>query len=275
MLQVLETQRILPLRFEAWRCLDDMHLRFLVETHEAEAYRIGWLLRRLPVVTSAYWLQVDDDEDEQQLWHCTALAARTAVESGVNLDPHSDWWNAAPSVTLLVDNTGLRVPEHDTDVRLQWTDNNLYLLFVCGYQHLSLAPEEPLHHLPTQNLWEHDVAEVFLGRDREPFRQYMEFEVSPRGEWIDLNITAEDGIVSHREPLYSGFQVAARVDRLRKRWTAFLRIPRPADSGNGVDLRLNLFRSQGPGPIELAWQPTYQDSFHVPKRMGYLRQIES
>lgn len=273
-LQVLETQRVLPLRFEAWQCHDAMHLRFLVDTHEDEAFRIGWLLRRLPVITSAYWLPVEHTEDEEQLWHRTALAAKAPTESGVDLDTQSDWWHAAPSVTLLADNEGLRLPRHETEVRLRWTQSNLYLLFLCNYEHLSLAPCGPVLSALTQNLWQHDVAEVFLGTDRTPFQQYMEFEVSPRGEWIDLDITAADGSVSSRQPLHSGFFVAASIDIERKRWTAFLRIPLSGLQSGGDDLRLNLFRSQGPGPVELAWQPTHQDSFHVPERMGYLRLIE-
>ena len=273
-LQVLETQRVLPRRFEAWQCHGAMHLRFLLETQEGEAFRLGWLLRRLPAIAAAHWLPVEDEQDEQLLWTRTALVASTDRETQVDLDPESAWWRAAPSITLVEDNRGIPVSAHDTEVRLQWTAQNLYLLFDSAYRQLSLAPGEAVLAGPTPGLWEHDVAEVFLGVDSTPFVRYMEFEVSPRGEWIDLDITADGGIVQHRAALHSGFESAARINPERRRWQAFFRIPLAGLQVEAdVGLRLNLFRSQGPDPVELAWQPTRHESFHIPGRFGYLRAV--
>ena len=39
-------------------------------------------------------------------------------------------------------------------------------------------------------LWDRDVAEVFLQPDPSQLRHYKEFEVSPNGFWIDLDIGA-------------------------------------------------------------------------------------
>lgn len=271
-LQVLETQRVTPDRFEARRCHAAMHIQFLVSADPQQASRIGWLLRRAFAVESAYWLALEGPESEQRLWQKTALASRSETESPADTDPASPWWKAAPSTVLLTDNAGVRPAEHDTEVRMRWTADNLYLLFDCTYLELHLRPEAPTQDQPTARLWEHDVAELFLGNGADPMQRYTEFEVSPRGEWIDLDITARDGEVLSTAPLHSGFAVAAELRFHEHRWRAFMRVPLAAfaESGTG-DLRLNLFRSQGPRPVELAWQPTHHVSFHVPSSFGYLR----
>ena len=69
------------------------------------------------------------------------------------------------------------------------------------------------------------MAEVFIGSDFKNIRRYKEFEISPRGEWIDLDIDLdaprhEDGWVWN-----SGFEAAARVDAASKIWYGFMRIP--------------------------------------------------
>lgn len=271
-LQVLETQRTHPMQFDAQRCHEAVHVRFLVSADQQQADRIGYLLRRLPSVTSAYWLHVDDEAEEQLLWQRTALASFSPFESGVDLDPASPWWQAAPSTLLMTDNAGLRAAQHSTEVRMCWTPSSLYVLFDSAYRHLSLRQGEPMLQSPTPCLWENDVAELFLCEDDATPGRYMEFEVSPRGEWIDLDITAEEGTIRSSAALRSGFRAAACIHREQHRWLAFLRVPlSPGHAGREQVLRLNLFRSQGPGPVELAWQPTHHVSFHVPSRFGYLR----
>lgn len=271
-LQVLETQRTLPVQFLARQCHEAMHIRFLVSADPRQANRIGYLLRRLPSVTSAYWLEVDDEAEEHLLWQRTALASFAPFESGVDLDPTSPWWQAAPSTLLMTDNEGQRVPQHDTEVRMCWTPSSLYVLFDSAYRHLSLRQGAPMLQSATAHLWENDVAELFLGEGEATPQRYMEFEVSPRGEWIDLDITAEEGTIRSSAALHSGFEAAACMHREQCRWLAFLRVPlSPGHAEREQVLRLNLFRSQGRGPVELAWQPTQHVSFHVPSRFGYLR----
>jgi hypothetical protein len=161
-----------------------------------------------------------------------------------------------------------------------WTRDNLYFLFVCPYCELHLKPD-PETTAETNELWRWDVAEVFIGADFEIIRRYKEFEVSPQGEWIDIDIDLdkphpEDGWLWN-----SGCQVAARIDPSQKTWYGFMRIPyssvdsRPAAAGNL--LRVNFFRSQGPEPYreEIAWQPTHSATFHIPESFGTLELVES
>jgi Carbohydrate family 9 binding domain-like len=193
----------------------------------------------------------------------------------LNTDPQSSFWRGAQPVYLELDPHGNREPKYRTEVRTRWTKRNLYFLFRCPYEQLNLKPN-PKTSTETNELWNWDVAEVFIGSDFKDIARYKEFEISPRGEWIDLDIDLhkphhEDGWTWN-----SGFQVSARIDRPAHLWYGAMKIPysaidpRPAAAGN--QLRLNLFRSQGPGPSrhEITWQPPLADSFHVPERFGVL-----
>jgi hypothetical protein len=150
---------------------------------------------------------------------------------------------------------------------------HLYLIFTCPYDTLHLKPN-PVTFTETNKLWEWDVAEVFLGSDFNNIRRYKEFEVSPQGERVDLDVNLDSP--DHEEGWIwnSGFEVAARIDPLQRIWHGSMRIPfsaivsRPPYPGN--ELRVNYFRSHGKGQTLIAWQPTMKPTFHVPEAFGTL-----
>ncbi len=162
-----------------------------------------------------------------------------------------------------------------TEIRSRWTDRNLYFLFICPYDTLHLHPR-PSTKRETNKLWEYDVAEVFIGADFDHIRRYKEFEVSPRGEWVDLDIDRDSPKPEGGWRWNSGFQVKARVDRRNKVWYAEMRIPfdkigaRPPREG--LEMRINLYRIQGAPPNRrlIAWRPTGANNFHVPEAFGRL-----
>jgi len=199
------------------------------------------------------------------------------AEADITLDtnPTSEFWRPGQVVYMGTNPHGTPVPEYRTEVRTRWTQQNLYFLFICPYEQLSLKPD-PKTSTETYELWNWDVAEVFIGSDFKDIKRYKEFEVSPQGEWIDLDIDLhkphhEDGWTWN-----SGFQVSARIDRAARVWYGAMKIPysaidtRPAAAGNL--LRVNLFRNQGPGPTrhEITWQAPMADTFHAPERFGLL-----
>jgi hypothetical protein len=214
-----------------------------------------------------------------------AIAADKTIESAwaekdatLDTNPASQFWRGARPVYMEVDSHGKRVPKYRTEVRTRWTETNLYFLFVCPYQELSLKPN-PDTKRETNALWNWDVAEVFLGSDFQDIKRYKEFELSPQGEWIDLDVDLhkphhEDGWTWN-----SGFEVSARIDRRARIWYGAMRIPysaidhRPAAPGNA--LRMNLFRSQGPASHrqEITWQAPLSNTFHVPERFGLLKLV--
>jgi len=198
----------------------------------------------------------------------------------LDLDPASAFWRVSHRVYMEKDGFGKVIPRYRTQVRTRWTKNNLYFLFICPYEELHLKPS-PNTQKETNELWNWDVAEVFVGSDFIDIKRYKEFEISPQGEWVDLDIDLnkphhEDGWTWN-----SGFEVKARIDEGTHTWYGAMRIPlaaidtRPATAGN--TLRVNLFRSQGPPSHQQAvtWQAPMKDTFHVPERFGLIRLVEA
>ncbi len=201
------------------------------------------------------------------------------TDVAINTNQSSDFWLGAASVHMDEDRSGHHVHGYRTEVRARWTKQNLYFLFICPYEQLNLKPN-PETTTETNQLWNWDVAEAFIGADFKDINRYREFEISPQGEWIDLDVDLhkphhEDGWTWN-----SGFEVSARIDRDAHVWYGAMRIPyaaidaRPAAAGN--ILRINLFRSQGPTPNqrEITWQAPMGKTFHVPERFGLLKLVK-
>ena len=203
------------------------------------------------------------------------VSVRAAEDVALDTYPDSALWRDAQPVLAELDNHGKRVPGYGTEVRSRWTSKNIYFLFQCPYQELYLKPH-PTTTAETNELWKWDVAEVFIGSDFENIRHYREFEVSPQGEWIDLDIDLSKPHHENGRTWNSGFQAAARIDASGI-WYAALRIPLSAIDSRppkeGTEFRINLYRSQGPpsNHVAIAWQPTLSDTFHVPDRFGVLK----
>ncbi len=204
------------------------------------------------------------------------LSVRAEADVKLDTNPDSSFWKGARPVVADLNNFGKQVPGHSTEIRSRWTAGNLYFLFICPYQQLHLKPN-PVTKTETNELWNWDVAEVFIGADFKNIKRYREFEVSPQSEWVDLDIDRdskhpEDGWIWN-----SGFKVATRIDSATKVWYAAMRIPWSAIDSHAVKVgetfRMNLYRSQGPPGhhVAITWQPTMKETFHVPERFGLLK----
>ena len=203
---------------------------------------------------------------------------RLKSDFALTADPNAAGWKGAPAVFAENGPRGEAVPGHRTEIRSVWTDKNLYLLFISPYQQLYLK-DNPTTTEETNKLWEWDVAEVFIGADFENIKRYKEFQVSPRGEWVDLDIRRDSPLPEGGWRWNSGFEVKARIDEGAKIWYGAMRIPmqsidtRPAKAGN--EMRVNFDRIQGPPPRKfVAWQPTGAPSHHVPEAFGRIRLVE-
>ncbi|HEX4022481.1 MAG TPA: carbohydrate-binding family 9-like protein [Acidobacteriaceae bacterium] len=195
-------------------------------------------------------------------------------------NPRAAFWHKAMPVYIVDDNMGNPTPRYRTEIRSRWTANNLYLLYVCPYQELHLKPN-PSTTTETNQLWNWDVAEIFIGWDFQHIRRYKEFEMSPQGEWVDLDIDLDNPHDTNGWKWNSGFQVSTRIDRKRKIWYGAMRIPfsaiDPQAPQVGTTLRANMFRIQGPLSDRklFAWQPTMSKTFHVPEFFGRLVLVDS
>jgi alpha-galactosidase len=153
-----------------------------------------------------------------------------------------------------------------------WTPQTLHLRFECRYRDLTVFEDSDQNGRRDQ-LWDRDVAEVFLQPDPSRPRYYREIEVAPNGMWIDLDIFPE-GL----RDLKSGMTRSVWLDRENRTWTAEIAIPIKALTANfdpTAEWRVNFFRVEGPHEPRFysAWRATNtpQPNFHVPEAFGRLR----
>ena len=120
------------------------------------------------------------------------------------------------------------------------------------------------------------MAEAFIGTDFKDIRHYKEFEASPQGEWVDLDIFRDKFPPTNDWKWNSGFQVKAQVDGAKKIWYCEMRIPMASigleKPAKNAEMRINFYRCQGPPSNRkfIAWQPTREGTFHVPASFGRL-----
>jgi len=173
---------------------------------------------------------------------------------------HSDWHAENPD------------PERKTQVRLLWSPDCLFVRFDCRYREI-FAYEGTAGR--RDKLWMRDVAEVFIRPETGEPKHYKEFEISPNGDWLDLDISP-----GNKSVLLCEIKSRVVLDPGQRTWTAELGIPMSCltDAFDpGERWRLNFFRIEGPEPNRFysAWIPTYtpQPNFHVPEVFGtlYLR----
>lgn len=194
----------------------------------------------------------------------------------LSADPDAKQWKAAPRVLLTQDYLGKTIPGPPTEIRSRWSKTHLYLLFICPYKELHMKID-PKPAVETARLWNWDVVEAFIGSDVDHIAHYKELQMSPQGEWVDLDIDRDKPKEQGGMKWNSGYSVKGRIDSLTKVWYGEMRIPFVAldakPPARGRELRTGLYRISGTGTARTyyAWQPTGQTSFHVPQAFGILR----
>ena len=186
--------------------------------------------------------------------------------------PAEQWRQAVP-ISFCTDWQGLNSdPALLTQVQALWSTRTLFLRFECRFRELHVF-EDAAPNGRRDRLWERDVAEAFLQPGATRQRYYKEFEVSPNGMWIDLDISP-----AGRSDLDSNMERSAFIDEARQQWTAELAIPLASLAPNvssGAIWRANFYRVEGRQEPRhyLAWRPTHtpRPNFHVPSAFGVLR----
>ncbi len=161
--------------------------------------------------------------------------------------------------------------ERETEVRLLWTSEWLYLRFRARFREITVFSDAEPNGRRDQ-LWDRDVAEVFLQPDSSRLCCYKEFEVSPNGFWIDLDIAPGE-----KHDLKSGLRRRVILNEATKTWVAELALPMKclADRFDHASTwRVNFYRVEGTVEPRFysAWQPTRTavPNFHVPEAFGEL-----
>jgi hypothetical protein len=208
-----------------------------------------------------------------------ASANTTAIATALKMPlddagfPPAVAWEATEPVQFDYDWRGENPdPERSTTVRLIWTPSTLYLRFIARYRTITVFDNADPNGR-RDHLWDRDVAEVFLQPHPSHLRRYKEFEVSPNGMWIDLDIDS-----GSFQDLCSGLTRRVTIDQSTKTWTADLAIPTKSLSSMfdpTSTWRTNFYRVEGPTEPRFysAWRPTLtpQPNFHVPELFGYLK----
>jgi len=205
------------------------------------------------------------------------VALHTANEITLNASHPAAIWHQADLVAFSSDWQSKNPdPERETHVQALWSPKTLYLRFECRYRELFLFDDSDPDGRRDQ-LWERDVAEAFLQPDPSRERYYKEFEISPNGMWIDLDI-----FPGGRADLKSGMQRSVVLDRQSRTWTAELSIPLKALTSSfdsSAVWRVNFFRCEGTKEPRqyLAWRATHspEPNFHVPSAFGKMRFVSS
>jgi alpha-galactosidase len=201
------------------------------------------------------------------------IAAPIAHELAVDAAHPADEWRHATAISFCADWQGKNPdPGRETKVRALWSPQTLYLRFECRYRELYVfADSDPDGR--RDHLWDRDVAETFLQPDPSRERYYREFEVSPNGMWVDLDI-----FPGGRADLRSGMQRSVVLDEKSHIWTAELAIPMKSltlQFDPAAVWRANFYRVEGKKEPRayLAWHPTGtpQPNFHLPSAFGKLR----
>lgn len=183
----------------------------------------------------------------------------------------ASWKRAAP-LQFNADWQGKNAdPERETEVRLLWTTEILFLRFQARYRTITVFADAEANGRRDQ-LWDRDVAEAFLQPDRANLRRYKEFEVSPNGFWIDLDIAPGE-----KRDLKSGLKRRVFLSEGQKIWTAELAIPMKclvAQFDATAIWRVNFYRVEGAEEPRFysAWRltGTATPNFHVPEAFGEL-----
>ncbi len=202
----------------------------------------------------------------------TAIAVRMLELLDADGFPSSSSWEVSAPLRFNADWQGKNAdPERETEVRLLWTPESLFVRFQAKYRVITVFPNAEPNGRRDQ-LWDRDVAEVFLQPDPFHLRRYKEFEVSPNGFWIDLDIAPGE-----KHDLKSGLQRRVVLNEAAKTWVAELKLPMKclvARFDPSATWRVNLYRVEGSAEPRFysAWQPTRTPvaNFHVPEAFGEL-----
>ena len=161
--------------------------------------------------------------------------------------------------------------ERETEVRLLWTSEWLHLRFRARFREITVFSDSEPNGRRDQ-LWDRDVAEAFLQPDPTHLRRYKEFEVSPNGLWIDLDIAPGE-----KHDLKSGLRRRVTLNETAKIWIAELALPMKcliARFDPKATWKVNFYRVEGASEPRFysAWQPTRTAvaNFHVPEAFGEL-----
>jgi hypothetical protein len=220
----------------------------------------------------------------------TFFSFRAGADHAPDADVTSAFWKNVPPIVMDKSVLGPAVPAYRAEIRARWTERNLYFLFACKYEKLTVNAA-PVLDRETPHLWDRDVIELYIG-DFEHTNLYRELQMSPRGEFLDNNIdsTVPRAGLNGEEAWNSGFKVFAHVDEKTKVWYGEMQVPVLSIGTHaarvGDAFRVNVYRQdnvveplpagagQGRGTRDfVAWQAPGVWNPHHPEVFGVMRLV--
>jgi hypothetical protein len=185
-------------------------------------------------------------------------------------------WDSADAIQIDHYWSGETAPRsRHAEARLLWSSKALHIRYVCQQAEPLVVSDKPQTEQKTMGLWDRDVCEIFIAPDPHIVEKYLEFEVAPTGEWLDVAIDLTSGTRESDWKFNSHMTTAAKIEKdrvtmaMRIPWNHWIHQPQ-----QGERWRVNLFRCVGKDPQRgyLSWQPTRtpEPLFHVPKVFGWL-----
>jgi hypothetical protein len=199
-------------------------------------------------------------------------------------------WKTAPSTGMFVNTVTGESAQPDTEAKLLWDNQNLYI----GFENADTDVWGTLAERDSK-LWTQEMDEVMIDANGDG-KGYIELQVAPNGTIFDTYLPTyrkyEDSLDPKRKPYdwNSKLKAAVKVDgTLNKRddkdkgWTVEMALPLADVNGldkNGVKVppalgdkwRLNMFRMDYPKDAKsqtaLGWSPPLVGDFHKLDRFG-------
>lgn len=217
------------------------------------------------------------------------VARKTAKPIKVDGKLDDPAWKTAPSTGLFVDTMSGAPSAVQTEAKILWDDENLYLAF-------DNKDSDVWAQLTNRDdkLWTQEAVEVMIDADGNG-KTYVEFQVAPNGNVFDTYLPEyrkyEDAVDPKRKPYDWNSKIKAKVvvdgtlnerDDTDKGWVAEIAIPLGDVKGLGPagakvppalgDVwRLNMYRLDVPkdkNGVAAGWSPPMVGDFHALDKFG-------
>ena len=218
-----------------------------------------------------------DADGTDYLMHRNDIIEARQIATDLNVADlqSADWARAHPTQIDRYWSGDPAPASRHVEARLLWSNQALYLRFVCHQGEPLIVNDKPQTEKKTMGLWDRDVCEIFIAPDPQVVERYFEFEAAPTGEWIDVAIHWTPEKRESDWQFNSHMTTAAEIGKssvviaMRIPWNHWIHKPQ-----RGERWRVNLFRCVGKDPDRgyLAWQATKtpKPNFHVPQVFGWL-----
>ena len=193
---------------------------------------------------------------------------------------HTQWpWEELSPLPPFILANGSGPAQQQTTVRIAYDADNLYVRYDCDDNDIwGIATERD------SAIYDEEVVELFIGQGDAHPTYYFEFEVSPIGTMLDLDVHSPNLERSTLKGNFDwdcpGLQWSAERNDAANHWRAYIVVPWRSIGVEGDTLpatwRANFYRIERPrgqSPEFSCWSPTMIEpaDFHRPAHFGHLQ----